>query len=417
MNSNYPIVAENSLPPVPPKKLFGPKPKRDGGHIPSCGSAQRLVYRIGNDYALDHGALTMDSDIVLEATHVTLIDVSRDVQVPVQLGISSRDASDFQIRVVFTCTVNDPVEVVRNGTRDMADILTAYVRKHPRLSELGLDFELSDFNAARRKIIPQIRAYVMTVPPIFHGIRTELASVDVLTPAPVRTLHDRLRDGSDRHQIDFMQQTRDQAMRAAATVFEQDSALRAQRHELNLDATERDYQRYQFQQHRGIAEDPMAALEYAFSIGEISAQRLAEERLKRDDADRAFVREESVRARDWERAVSERREERETAAAQRKWESERLDLMDQWRLKEKRLELALEESRQRDEMRKELLRKALDGDLIDSLNLEQIMRVMFSENSEATRSSELSEVEGMGSLGSGRSNVVDDAVVREEDGN
>ncbi|WP_405178963.1 hypothetical protein OG225_34175 [Nocardia sp. NBC_01377] len=415
MSDKYPVVTGNVLEPVPAKKFLGPKRIRDIEQIPRCGSHQRLIYRVGNDYVLDNGALSMDSDTVLEATHVSLIDMSRDAEVPVIVGISSQDAGSFQLRVVFTCTVTDPVEALRGGTEDLGSVLRAYVRKHPRFAELGLDFDLREINPARRKITPQIRAYVMAVPPVYRGIRTELASVEILTPPPVENYHEQRRDSRDKHEIEFEYQTNEQVKRSAARSYDHTMELRAQQHELELDANRRDYQRHQFRQHSGIADDPMAALEYAYSVGDITARQLAEERLKREDADREFMREESVRAREWERASIDRRDEQESLISRHKRETERLDLMEEWRVEHKRLELAAEDARQKHDMQRELLRKALDANIIDPLNLEQIMHVMFSSDSDRTKTGELQEAEVMESIDAGKVDDIEDAAVREED--
>ncbi|MBH0781263.1 hypothetical protein [Nocardia bovistercoris] len=343
MSAAYPVVAQRTLEPVPSKKFLGPKRTRSLDDIPQGGSNHRLVYRIGNDYQLDNGALTMDSDTVLEATHVSLVDISRDVQVPVRIEIPSKDADAFQLQVTFTCTVNDAVQVVRGGTHDLGSVLKAYVRKHRRIFELGLDYDLTEINLARRKISAQVTAYAMASPPVYLGVKTELESVEVLTPPSVGNYQRTLRDQAGRHYIDFDRQHRSQLMRSAATDYEQQEEIRSQRHSFTLDANTRDYQRYQFEQQREIGNNPVDALKYAYAAGEVSAKEFADEMLRQEQVEREYAQQELRRAQEWEQASLERGHEREALAETRRWEAERLDRDEQWKIEHKQIDLAAAE--------------------------------------------------------------------------
>ncbi|MEV6526356.1 RNA polymerase sigma factor, partial [Longispora sp. NPDC051575] len=116
MTARYPIITQQYLNPVPDRGFLGMGKKvRALDEVPKPHAHQVLVYRVGGRYVLDSSRLGMESEDVLAADHVTLVDVGRDRPVTVRLTIPSAEAADFTLQVTFVCTVNDAVRVVQNN--------------------------------------------------------------------------------------------------------------------------------------------------------------------------------------------------------------------------------------------------------------------------------------------------------------
>lgn len=116
MIQNYPITGGGPLEPAPKRGFLGlGRRYRDGSEVPKADAHQVLVYRVDGDYLVDRGRLGSSDEQVVNATHVSVVDMRRSAQVVVELPIPSRDASDFMMRVTFACTVTDPLVVVREG--------------------------------------------------------------------------------------------------------------------------------------------------------------------------------------------------------------------------------------------------------------------------------------------------------------
>lgn len=354
MNRPYPVVEERHLDPVPARRLLGRKRTRTVAEIPRGSANHRLVYRVDGEYLLDNAALPLHSPTVLDATHVSLVDVSRDTEVLVQLDIPSKDADLFTMRVTFVCGVVDAIAVVREGPHDVETALRAYLKGHHRIFELGLDYRLSEINEARRKLNAQVKAFTTLSPPAFLGMSAELASVEVLTPDELAKFQQSLREQERQYAIDFQQQENRQHLRSDETKYEHAMATRTQRHEFDLDANRRDYERFQYQeQHQAVADDPMSALRYAYSVGEISAKDFAEEVLRRDQQRIESARTDDQRKREWDRADERDEREWERDSVRRTWEAERTDNLEALRLENRRLELDRAERKRRQEWERE----------------------------------------------------------------
>ncbi|MFC4854540.1 hypothetical protein [Actinophytocola glycyrrhizae] len=356
MTVPYPIVDQRSLAPVPPKRLLGPKRTRGIEEIPQTAAGQRLIYRIDGDFLLDNSALPLDSTSVLDATHVSVVDVSSDVEVFVELDIPSKDADKFTMRLTFVCTVTDPIAVVRQGSPSAASALRAYIKSHHRIFELGLDYPLAEINTARLKLNAQVKAFTTVEPPTIVGVSVELASVEVLTPTEVSEFEQSMRQQEQHHRIQFGLQRSSQVLQHHKAEFEYVTAAEAQRAELERDADMRGYQRYQFtEQSRVVPNDALSALTNAYSVGDISAKELAE-RVTSLEADKL----EYERAQAQERLERERTESRELAEWKRenkrlRWEAHRTDTAEEWLYRRRELEIKRErELRNREWSREDL---------------------------------------------------------------
>src|SRR4051812_46880682 len=106
MSEPYPIVESRTLIPVGksgPLRL-GAK-RRDSGDLPPRKADQAQVYLLDGRHVVDQGRLALDDDIVIRATHISIVDLTTNRGVSVELPIPSADAKQFTVRVNFLCTV------------------------------------------------------------------------------------------------------------------------------------------------------------------------------------------------------------------------------------------------------------------------------------------------------------------------
>ncbi|HEX6359671.1 SPFH domain-containing protein [Actinophytocola sp.] len=336
----YPVVSEHFLAPVPRKSFWARGPHgRTADEIPRPLASQRLVYFTRGDYLLDTSALPLDSSSVMDASRVSVVDITTDTQVVVMLGIPSQDATSFTMRVTFLCTVEDPVAVVRTGGHDAEAMLSGYLKAHSRLFEVGLDYALTEINDVRRKLSSQVRAYVTVVPPEFAGMTATLASVEVLTPDELAKFQESLRDEQQKHTVDFERQRNEHRLKEQQQHYEHQREADGHRHARVLNAEQQDYERDQLSRTSDVVGgDPIAALVLSHAAGDISARELADElkELRRQEV-----------AQDREDLLTRLEIERERDKAE--WEADRLD-------RARRTEWAREDQLDRD---KALLRREM----------------------------------------------------------
>ncbi|GAB2853515.1 hypothetical protein [Lentzea nigeriaca] len=178
---------------------------REPDDLPKPAAHEMLVYRVEGEYLPDFGRLGPRDEQVVQASHVSLVDMSRDAPVLVAVTIQSGEASAFTVHVTFTCTVNDPVVVVRDGL-NAATVLHSYLTSHQRLFELGLARKLSDINEVIRDVSAQVRAYFEVRPITVPGMTIRLAGVEVLTPQELVEFKKTLWDKEREHELALKQQ-------------------------------------------------------------------------------------------------------------------------------------------------------------------------------------------------------------------
>lgn len=201
MTRPYPIVTQKSLDPSPKRGPLGLRKRfREPDEVPNPAAHEVLVFRVDGDYVQDSGRLELRDDQVVRASHVSVVDVSRDAPVLVAVSIQSGEASVFTVHVTFTCTVNDPVLVVKDGV-DAATTLRSYLTSHQRLFELGLQRKVSEINAVIRDVAAQVRAYFEIKPIVVPGMTIRLAGVQVLTPQELVEFQEKRRSSEREHQI------------------------------------------------------------------------------------------------------------------------------------------------------------------------------------------------------------------------
>src|SRR5438270_6458100 len=152
MSQPYTIADQRSLDHAIRRGPHGLNGKsRTTDELPKAFAHQVLVYRVDGRYRIDDAdGLGPAHDDVVNATHVSVVDVSRDRPVPVELDIPSQDALDFRVRVTFVCTVTDPLVVVRKGLYDAESALLGYLKRHHKIVQLGLEYQVTQINSVRR---------------------------------------------------------------------------------------------------------------------------------------------------------------------------------------------------------------------------------------------------------------------------
>ncbi|GAA1033163.1 hypothetical protein GCM10009557_34030 [Virgisporangium ochraceum] len=270
---------------------------RDASELPKAGAHEALVYRVQGRHVVDKGQLGRDSDVVVGASHVSVVDVSAGVPVTVSLTMPSAEASNFTVQVTFACTVIDPARVVRENIRADAAIL-AYLRRDQKLVHLGLPYRMTELNAVRREVHARIRAYAEVKPPDVQGMQVVLDGVEVLTPDELASFQkarwearrDHVLETEKRgysHEQESVQEEHQRRMEARKRrdrheaagedqEAEQAATLRDSRHKRMLRAEEMEFaQREVEQAMAAFGDDPLKALIYAQRQGEINIKELA----------------------------------------------------------------------------------------------------------------------------------------------
>jgi hypothetical protein len=407
MTQPYPIVEQRSLEPARVKgKLLWRKEYREHGELPTPNAHHVFVYRVDGEYVLDSAQRRLDEEQVVNATHVSLVDLTRDAEVIVELAIPCAEADDFTMRVTFVCTVTSPVSVVREGRGDAETTLRAYLKSHHRIFELGLEYRLDQVNEVRRDVNAQVKAFTTIKPPVISGIAVELRSVEVLTPAEVRDLMGNRRSIEYQHRLDTTQQRLDHTLTAERQHGDQylerdrlghdnvlsserlvhdqrlerershhDGTLGAERQQYELQrlAEQKAFERDQRGQDRDeitafaeVIRNPDNALTNAYLTGSLDATDMAE-RLLTEHRGRAEVERTERQAR-FEREHEERLWEIERRNEQRRWEREQSREDRKWRREDDSLVRA--ETQRKKEITLEVVRELAKRGHLDMTNLD-----------------------------------------------
>jgi hypothetical protein len=340
----YPIITQKVLPPVPKSGFLGLRSRsRDISEIPSPTAGEVLVLRSGGRYVLDSGRLRLDDEIVLEATHVSVVDMTENKQIRAELSIPSAEGGEFTVFVDFTCRVHDPVVVVEAGLGDIHDFLAAYLRAHDDVFKAGAKYKLADFLAARTEVRAELQAYNHYLPVQLSGMTAALGNVEISAPPEVKEFlgkvvrdnldhQDRLaglaRDGKyDRAHAVEETETRLHRLKLEVLGTEQElNKLRSDR--LKEEQRERDEEAALAAAHRkrdaettfgidqaakvtaAVGDDPLVAYAIAAERGEISAKELAE--FHQQEADRLYAMERLHEDRAYEDSVKNAQLSRDT---------------------------------------------------------------------------------------------------------
>ena len=184
VDKRYPIVESVSLSRPQRSGLLGlRKPSRSPAEMLRPGAGHHvLVYRVDGEYVLDDASLDSRHDIVIRASHVTIVDTQRNAPIIVRLSIPARQSQSFAVKVTFGCTVVDPLIVVRQGLQDPQQLLTSYLLSYYNVMQMGLDFTIEQINEVRHSVHDELTAYQTVSPPLIDGLEIVMASIEVLTP-------------------------------------------------------------------------------------------------------------------------------------------------------------------------------------------------------------------------------------------
>jgi hypothetical protein len=197
----YQIVDSVSLSRPQRSGLLGlRKPSRSPAEMLRPGEGHHvLVYRVDGEYVLDDASMDSRHDIVIRASHVTVVDTQRNAPIIVQLSIPARQSQSFAVKVTFGCTVVDPLIVVRQGLKDLQQLLTSYLLSYYNVMQMGLDFTIEQVNEVRHSVHDELTAYQTVSPPLIDGLEIVMASVEVLTPRRMAERHEEELRQQDEH--------------------------------------------------------------------------------------------------------------------------------------------------------------------------------------------------------------------------
>ena len=427
MSQPYPIIRQQTLKEPPRRGVLNMRgPRRPDDEMPTLNPHEVLVYRVNGKFVVDDGQRRPDHNQVVNASSVSIVNMRRGADVGVSFEITSRDAAVFTVQVNFTCSVVDPVTVVRDGRMNATESLLAYLKGYQPLFELGLTHPLAEINVVRRKAGLHVKAYMTMSPPEISGMSIDLANVQVMTPQEVAEHEDRRRreereqdlaaerlqrehDLKQRRQAadrslqeqkqdaDYSFRQRQQANDQLFSMREQEGdyqrKLLAQENEHLLGARERQHKIDEFEGFSPIVGDnPRQALRLAHIRGELTADDLARRLRELDDEDKRWVREiaEAERLATEKAAEVARAEAREAAAIRRA--DERAEL--EWNRERKRDEItynrataereakeASDQRKQAIEIELEILREFNKRGLLDNFypDINEMMRRIRGE--------------------------------------
>ena len=158
-----------------------------------------LVYRVDGEYVLDDASLDNRHDIVVRATHVSVVDTQRNAPIVVTLDIPAKQSQSFAVKVTFGCTVVDPLLVVRQGLKDPQQLLTSYLLSYYNVMQMGLEFTIEQINEVRHSVHDELTAYQTVNPPLIDGLEIVMSSVEVLTPKRMAERHEEELKQQDEH--------------------------------------------------------------------------------------------------------------------------------------------------------------------------------------------------------------------------
>ncbi|UGT59295.1 hypothetical protein [Nocardia asteroides] len=204
MNKSYPVIAQRQLDDVRRKGLR--RRSREASELLRATGSQALVYKLDDQLIVERGTRRARDEVVVQATHVTLVDMGVDVPVLAELTVPSADGAEFPIHVTFKCTVADPATVVRDGRTSASERLTSYLDDISELVEIGQRYDLADIRLMRQEAVAWLRAYVISEPPVEPGLRIRLGGVKVLSPDEFREFEGRRREELQDTELQLLRQ-------------------------------------------------------------------------------------------------------------------------------------------------------------------------------------------------------------------
>ena len=328
---------------------------REGTEIPKIRPHEVLVWRDGNRFIVDPRELRAHDHTVVHASSVSVVSVRPGTEVPVEFRIDTRDSAKFVVRVTFSCSVVDPVIVVQNGQVNAADALLEYLHAYPDLSQLGLEYSVTDVNKVRKAMAAHIKAYMAHYPPKIPGMEIGTATVHVETPVTLG----KIQEINEKQLI----QLAEQAAEAAVAAQVEDGIL-ATKSKLS-----------------DAIDDPWQATFYAQAEGTLTGQEAAQQLQQLYDAEEQRAQVESMAKKTRKQAKEER--DAQWAHEREVWERQQTEQRD----KEKR-----EDRRDQIKANLELLKTYAERGYLDTANIdiENFISRIQGEVPDAPRAREVS---------------------------
>ena len=352
---SYPIVAQHVLDDAIRHGKVPIRKSREGTEIPKIRPHEVLVWRDGNRFIVDPRELRAHDHTVVHASSVSVVSVRPGTEVPVEFRIDTRDSAKFVVRVTFSCSVVDPVIVVQNGQVNAADALLEYLHAYPDLSQLGLEYSVTDVNKVRKAMAAHIKAYMAHYPPKIPGMEIGTATVHVETPVTLG----KIQEINEKQLI----QLAEQAAEAAVAAQVEDGIL-ATKSKLS-----------------DAIDDPWQATFYAQAEGTLTGQEAAQQLQQLYDAEEQRAQVESMAKKTRKQAKEER--DAQWAHEREVWERQQTEQRD----KEKR-----EDRRDQIKANLELLKTYAERGYLDTANIdiENFISRIQGEVPDAPRAREVS---------------------------
>lgn len=270
----YPILDQRYLDVVPRRWLH--RRVREMDELPRPSAHEVLVYRVNGEFFVDAGGFRATNSRVVEASHVSLVDISLRAPVVVEIVIPAAGATTFTVQVTFECTVTDPALIVRHGRADARSFLESYLRASHQIFELAHVHPLAEISTVRRKLNEWLLGDAVQNPPVEPGMEIRVSSVEVLMPAELAVFERQRRELWQSTVLDS--ERADLTHSLASKLGEQHHEIRevSQQREQKLSAELRRFHLHEVEKHfEKIGAGPQFALYLALIRGELTSVEFA----------------------------------------------------------------------------------------------------------------------------------------------
>jgi hypothetical protein len=183
--SSYPVIEQHVLGPV--SRSFLRSARREIADLPSQPPGTELVALLNGRYERLPSPLRGNERAIVDASEVLVINMNPEHLIEVAIELTSNTPGEsFMVRVKFSCTVVDPLEVASRAPRDIAPTLENHIMNDSKLMSIGNDFGVDDVAKLREIVAARIQAWCMGKRPPVTGVNVVLANVKVDTPEDLR---------------------------------------------------------------------------------------------------------------------------------------------------------------------------------------------------------------------------------------
>ena len=180
--SGYPIIEQRALRPVLATKLR--RARRSLSELPDQPPGCVLVASVDGTYTALHRRTLRDiDDVFVNAASIAVVDTRPKRRVVAELEVPSKSpVESFVLRVSFSCSVIDPIMVVRRVPDDLVPALESHLRANSELLKLGPRFAASDITRFRRTANAHVTAWCRGRPPEYDGMEVRFEELHVEVP-------------------------------------------------------------------------------------------------------------------------------------------------------------------------------------------------------------------------------------------